>query len=162
MNGLSGYYGWIQDVRIFLIPLTNAELFDLYMPGEYFVFIQPECRCPNDFPRNENAYSIFCLKNEPTSGDKLQRVNELSHDIGFLNDNDLKTTWISCISTNPIVLELDNTNGAYILQRIEIFFSSLPPTDLVLDRFYNGTWYPIQRYSTNCTRFDQNCTKLPT
>jgi hypothetical protein len=161
LSGVSNYYGWIQDVRIFLIPLTNAEIFDLFKPGEYFVFIQPECRCPNESPRNQNEYSVFCVSNDPNQTDKLRRVNEFSHDIGFLNDNDLKTTWISCISTNPITLSMDFVNGAYILQRIEIYFSSLPPLNLILERYFKDEWHVLMTYSTNCSRFDKKCTKLP-
>ncbi len=160
LTGRSNYYGWIQDVRIFLIPLTNAELLDLYK-SSYSLFLQPECRCPNDFPRNENKYSMFCLKNENSTNEMMRRINDASHDIGFLNDNDLKTTWISLISTNPITLEMNLINGVYILQRVEIYFSSLPPTNLKLEAFYNNKWRTIQIYSLECQQFDPECSILP-
>lgn len=166
LSGRSNYYGWIQDVRIFLIPLTNAELLDLHIKDSYYVFLQPECRCPNDFPRNENKYSMFCMTNENTTGSDdnnhlMRRINDNSHDIAFLNDNDLKTTWVSLISTNPISLELDLVNGIYILQRVEIYFSSLPPTSLKLETFYENRWRTIQTYSIECPQFEAGCTQLP-
>ena len=88
-------------------------------------------------------------------------MNEYSHDIGYLNDGDLKTTWISCISMNPISLVLDLVNGVYLLERVEIYFSSLPPTNLTLERYFNGKWFVFQSYSTNCTKADSTCSQLP-
>jgi len=161
LSGLSNYYGWIQDVRIFLIPLTNAEIFDLFRPYEYSVFIQPECRCPNEAPRNQDKYSVYCMSNHLNKTDKLRRVNEFSHDIGFLNDDDFKTTWISCISTSPVKLNMDFVDGSYILQRIEIYFSSLPPLNLILERYFNNKWHALMTYSRNCTSSDRTCTKMP-
>ena len=161
---MSNYYGWIQDVRIIPLPLANAEIFDLYKPNKYYVFIQSECRCPNDYPINQDSYSTNCLRNNPRVVNSLaqaNRLNEFSHNIGFLNDNNLDTTWISCIATNPITFVIDLTNGIYILQRIEIFFSSFPPTSLILQRLYNQKWTQLQAYSLNCSTADSGCTQLP-
>lgn len=147
-----------------MIPLTNAEILQLYGKVKYYLFIQPECRCPNDYPRNENENSIFCFTNiydAFSSRNKLDRLNQYTHNIGYINDDDLKTTWISCISTNPITLNLDLQNGIYLLQRIEIFFSSMPPTNLLIQRYYNNKWIVIQNYSTTCETSDEKCTQLP-
>ncbi len=145
-----------------MIALTNAEILDLHTPNKYFSFFQPECRCSNDYPRNENDYSMYCLKNKPDDAlnEKLTRLNKYSHNIGFLNDNNLETTWISCISTNPVNIVIDLFNGDYVLERIEIYFSSLPPTDLVLQRYFNNEWIEIQTYSVNCSS-NLNCVSLP-
>ena len=115
-------------------------MFELYIKNKYYLFIQSECRCPNDFPRNEDENSIFCLLNTYdafSSRNKMSRLNPYTHNIGNINDDDLKTTWISCISASPIILNLDLNNGVYLLQRIEMFFSSLPPTNLLIQRYNN-------------------------
>ena len=159
-----GYFGWMQDVRAFMFPVTNAEIFQFYNQNKYRLFIQPECRCPNDYPRNEDETSIFCLTNiydAFSSRNKLSRINPFSHSIGYVNDGDSKTSWISCISTNPISLTLDLFNGVYLLQRIDLFFSSFPPTNLLIQRFYENKWYTIQNYSTSCEPNDLKCFSLP-
>lgn len=136
------------------------------------VKIQPECRCSNDFPRNENINSTFCITNSaatPGSSNqtilnKSSRLNDFAHPLAFINDGNFKTSWISCILSisSPIVIEIDLYNGVYLLQRIEIFFTSLPPTSLTIEKYYNLEWVLVQEYSLNCDeQKSANCVQLP-
>jgi hypothetical protein len=158
------YNGWLQEVKLFLIALTNTEIAELNSNFDLnSVKIQPECRCPNDFPQNENENSTFCVTNQLNSFSyisKVPRLNENAHPLGYLNDDDFKTSWISCILTitNSIILELDLQNGVYIIERIEIFFASLPPTNMAIERLYKNRWITLQSYSTDCNT--TNCVKL--
>ena len=149
------YYGWIQDLRVFLISLVNIEILELFDESNTYVSIQSECRCTNSYPRNENENSAFCKSNENLPEylqKKVTRLNSLAHPLGYLNDDDFSTSWISCILTitNPISIILDLLNGEYIVQRIEIYFTSLPPTELVIERFYKDKWTTVQFYSIEC------------
>jgi hypothetical protein len=165
LEGKFRFYGWIQEVKIFLISLVNLEISNLFanqMPNQ--IKIQSECRCPNEFPRNENLNSIFCGTNQLVSLSfisKMSRLNEYAHPLGFLNDEDFTTSWISCILTitNSIILELDLENGIYIIERIEIYFSSLPPTSLVIQRWFKNRWTELQSYSIDCNT--TSCIRLP-
>lgn len=128
--------------------------------------IQPECRCPNEFPRNENLNSEYCIKNslDPsklTSSSKKNRLNDDTHPLEYINDGNLNTRWISCILTvnNPIVIELDLLNGVYLIQRIEIFFTSLPPTHLTVQKFISDNWITLQVFDTNCDT--DSCVQIP-
>ena len=166
LKGDTYFSGWIQDVRIITIPLTNSEILNLYGKSKYSVRIQPECRCPNEFPRNENENSVYCLPNSVdlnNRANKKNRLNEFSHNTEFINDGDFKTSWISCILnlSGPITIAIDLFQGVFVLQRIEIFFTSLPPTNLILQSYYQQKWSRLQTYSINCPDSDEKCTSLP-
>jgi hypothetical protein len=140
-----------------LISLVNIEIFELFGIKKYNT-IQPECRCPNEYPRNLEADSTDCLSNRNESItllNTLSRLNEYAHPINYINDDDFKTSWISCILTitNPISIVIDFENGVYIIQRIEIFFSSLPPTNLIFERYIDNKWVMLQEYSTGIIFF---------
>lgn len=156
------YFGWIQELRIFLFPLTNLEIFVLYnrniTTGN--IFIQSECKCPAEYPRNENEYSINCLPNTLSNKTNL-RLNKNSQSIGFINDDNLNTTWMSTANPKQINLTLDFLNGFYLIEQIEIYFTSLPPTNLLMQRFYNDKWLIIHNYSTRCESNDTFCSHLP-
>jgi hypothetical protein len=162
-EGIDLFNGWIQEARVFLAALVNIEIMELYDKTNAKILIQKECRCPNDFPRNENTESKFCLRNVKNSPEREYRLNEHSHSIDFLNDNDFQSSWISCILTidKPISIVIDLANGIYLLERIEIYFSSIPPTNILLERFSNHQWFFIQSYSIDCNANNISCSKLP-
>jgi usherin len=161
------YSGWAQDVKVFLISLVNTEIGEIYTRTNLTVRIQPECRCSNEFPRNENENSTSCVENREKPMNlvtRLSRMNPNAHPIAYLNDNNFQTSWISCILTlnNPIVIELDLLNGVYLLQRIEIYFNSLPPTYLIIERFNDNKWLFLQSYGVQCgDNANASCIKLP-
>ncbi len=147
--------------------MVNIEIGNLY-GKKYSATIQPECRCSNEFPRNQDKDSVNCLSNRNETINLLNtisRVNYYAHPINYINDDDFKTNWISCILTitNPITIVLDFENGIYIIQRIEIFFTSLPPTDLIFERYIDNKWSLLQQYSIDCDPSGKNltCVKLP-
>ena len=156
------------------------------------VHIQPECRCPNTRPRNVDASSTHCASNEPTTPSPVliattttstttttpvasmattSRINPLAHPLAFINDNDYETSWISCILTmnKPISIVLDLLNGVYILQQIQVVFSSLPPTRLTIERYTDDQqrWTHMKLFSTDCAAAsavsgsNASCTPLP-
>ena len=148
-----------------MISLVNIEILDLFGKTNA-LSIQNECRCSNEYPRNENENSVYCQSNENLPfylQKKIFRLNSLAHPLGYLNDDDFSTSWISCILTvsNPISIVLDLLNGIYIVQRIEIYFTSLPPTELTIERFYNNQWNMIQFYSIACENSNPACVQLP-
>lgn len=152
---------------MFLVALVNVEtasLFNLDELSNGDVVIQPECRCALDTPRNENANSTFCLANSPLPNAPMkQRLNVYAHPLDFANDGNFQTSWVSCILSlnQPIIVELDFSNGVYLVQRIEIFFASLPPTQLVIEKFLDNEWSQIQIFSINCNDNNASCIKLP-
>ena len=144
--------------------MTNAEFLKLYnKPGR--ARIQPECRCPNDFPRNEDESSSYCIKNLHYSQDKVRsldrrfRLNKYAHSVEQLNDDDFQTSWISCIVSfnNSIAIVLDFQNGAYITERIEVYFVSLPPAVLAIEKFDGQRWELLQTYSSTCSESSSTC-----
>lgn len=144
----------------------NVELAEIYTRLNQSIRIQPECRCSNKFARNEGQNSIYCLENGVATGmavQKTSRLNEFAHSIDFLNDGNFQTSWISCILTlnNPIIMEIDLANGVYLLQRMEIFFSSLPPTYLTVERYHKNKWMFLQSYSIDCDGSNMTCIQLP-
>ena len=166
LKGDNTFTGWIQDLKVFTISLVNAEVSSLFGVESNEVIIQAECRCPNEYPRNQNRNSTVCLKNKfdiLNQLDTANRLNQFAHPLSFINDDDFKTSWISCIltNTNPIELILDFENGIYLVQRIEIFFANLPPTTVVIERFLENKWFEIQRYSIDCDGSDPACGKIP-
>lgn len=166
-NGENTFFGWIQDLKVFTISLVNREILDLFGIESIDLRIQPECRCSNAYPRNQNRNSTICLKNKFNMLDQLDRqtrLNQFAHPLNYMNDDDFKTSWISCIltSTNPIEVVLDLENGVYLVERIEIFFANLPPTKVIIQRFYENQWFEIQRYSIDCDGSDPACGQIPT
>ena len=146
--------------------MVNIEILDLYGRTNVNVSIQSECRCPSEYPRNENENSTNCLSNKNELeyfANKVFRLNSNAHPLGYLNDDDFATNWISCILTitNPITITMDFLNGVYIIQRVEIFFSSMPPTNLLIERYSNNHWIVIQTYSVDCEDSSLVCVKLP-
>lgn len=130
--------------------------------------IQPECRCANDFPRNQYTNSTMCVRNVHTDPSLIEaqtsRLNEFAHPLEFINDGNFKTSWISCILTltNSISIEIDLINGIYLVQRMEIFFTSLPPTLLLVEKYLNGQWSLLQAYSIACDGgTNSSCIQLP-
>ncbi|RNA01582.1 atlastin-like isoform X2 [Brachionus plicatilis] len=165
-RGENKFYGWIQDLRVFTISLVNAEVSDLFGVNSNEVRIEPQCRCANAYPRNQNRNSTICLKNKFNKLDQLDtesRLNQFAHPLNYANDDNFKTSWISCIltSTSPIELVLDLENGVYLVQRIEVFFANLPPTRVVIQRFYENRWFEVQRFSIDCDGSDPACGKIP-
>lgn len=166
------FYGWIQDMILLTFPLSNREVYFLYNgPKAKDVLFQPDCKCPNDYARNENIYSRYCLRNDDISFEqkRISYLNDFAHPIEFINDNDFETSWISSTlpllssddTAQPIALYLNFFNGDYIINRIEIYFTSIPPTNIEIERFNEGEWSLFQKYSTNCLSKDKNCRKLP-
>ncbi len=109
--------------------------------------MQPECRCPNEFPRIESEFSIYCTTNKKPL-QRQQRLNKLAHNIMFLNDEDMKSEWISSLSPYNLTIGID-LNETYLIHKIEIMFSSLPSTSLIMQRFSQDKWYLIHNYSGN-------------
>ena len=104
---------------------------------------------------------MYCLTNKKNSNKNISRLNRHSHSVGFLNDDSLATSWISSISSNMIQIIIDLVNGAYLLEQINISFTSFPPTNLVIQRFYENKWYFIHRFSIDCEINDSTCSQLP-
>ncbi len=153
------FFGWIQDVKFFLFALTNTEICEIFNKKKVTIHIQPECRCPNGFPRIESELSIYCTTNKKPLKRQL-RLNKLAHNIMFLNDEDMNSEWISSLSPNDITISID-LNDIFIIHKIEIIFSSLPPTNLIMQRFSQGKWHLIQDFSSNSTsRKSQNETMI--
>lgn len=154
------------------MPLSNREIyfkFDTFKLQD--VRLQPECKCPNDFARNENEFSQYCLRNDEINFDQknISYLNDFAHPLEYINDEKFETSWISSTlpltssdnAAQPIKISLDFVNGAYIINRIELYFTSIPPTELLIEIYYQSRWRNLQRYSTNCLENENNCRKLP-
>lgn len=162
IEGYQRYLGWIQNARLFLVALVDIEISELYGKiGPKSIKIQAECRCSIEYSKNENQFSTMCI--DTKTNDEISRVNVNAHSVNYVNDDDFKTSWISCSLSpaNSIILEIDLENGVYLIERVEVFFASLPPTSLSIEKFYNNRWSLLQYFSNDCTGLT-NCVKIPT
>ena len=82
---------------------------------------------------------------------RQQRLNKFVHNIMFLNDEDTKSEWISSTLPNNVTITVDLIE-TYLIHKIEIIFSSLPSTNLVMQRFHQDKWHLVQNYSTPTNR----------
>ena len=91
--------------------------------------------------------------------DRRFRLNKYAHSVEQLNDDDFQTSWISCIVSfnNSIAIVLDFQNGAYITERIEVYFVSLPPAVLTIEKFDGQKWELLQTYSSTCNESSSTC-----
>jgi hypothetical protein len=167
------FTGWIQDMIVLAVPLSNREIyfnFNRIKPQD--VRLQSECKCPNDFSRNENEFSQYCLRNDEIKFDQknVSYLNDFAHPLEYINDEKFETSWISSTlplmdsadnSAQPIKISLDFENGIYILNRIELYFTSVPPTEILIETNYENKWQILQKYSTACNPNEKNCRKLP-
>jgi hypothetical protein len=86
-----------------------------------------------------------------------------AHPVSFLTDNNLNTNWISSIAINPITIYFDIYNGTTMIglvDRIEIYFTSLPPENLIIEGYLNNEWTLLQLYSINCNTRNDSCIQL--
>jgi usherin len=166
-RGIDFYAGWLQDVKLALVPLSFREIYLVYTKnkGEKLRY-QNECKCPNDYPINENSKSIYCLTDEnnlPRNLRKISYLNKDTHIIEFINDNSLRTSWISELTPKPqkVSIIIDLLDDIFILSQIEVYFKSYPASDILLERFYNDQWLELQQYSLDCTQYTSHCISLP-
>jgi hypothetical protein len=117
------FNGWIQDFKFFLFPLTNYEIYELFSGRKINFYFKSECKCSHEYPRNENEYSFNCLTNSHSNNSILSRLSQYARSLEFLNDNNLKTKWISSQFPTMITITIDLSNGVYLLDKIEIWFS---------------------------------------
>jgi hypothetical protein len=157
---------------VLAVALNNREIyFKFNKMKSKDIRLQSECKCPNDFPRNEDEYSQYCLRNDEISFEqkKISYLNDFAHPLEYINDNNFETSWISSTlpviasdnSAQPIKIILDFVNGIYILNRIELYFTSIPPIDILIETLYEDQWRVLQKYSTKCPAEENYCRKLP-
>ena len=166
------FTGWIQDVNLFLAALTHREIHIFHNGSSYEnIRIQPECRCPDDYPVNENKFSTNCLPYTIDSSTKVKNItylNTYAHPLEFINDGDFLTTWVSEFSPlidkksfQPLSIVINLQNGVYILHRIEVYFQSFPARSILIERFYDDEWTKLSNYSLSCKTNDTTCLSLP-
>lgn len=113
------------------------------------VHTQPDCRCP---PSHPIARETTCL--DATGTSQVPRVNNNTHHVSLLNDDDFTTWWQSEAGIAPVnvTISLDGLRAALL---VAINFRSIQPETMVLYYSNDGgvTFTPRQYYSSDCSRF---------
>lgn len=147
LQSTTRYNGLMHSVLYFSPALSDNKITELaFLPSN--LHIQPECLCP---PSHPVAQEMTCA--DPTGMSQIPRINMESHDITYINDNDLSTWWQSANGDAPvnITVSLGGLRGAVY---VGIFFRSLLPQAMVLSYSTDGaTFIPRQYYSSDCSIF---------
>ena len=147
LQSATRYSGLMHSVLYFSPTLSDNEITELaFLPPN--LHIQPECLCP---PTHPVARETTCL--DPSGTSQISRVNTESHDITYINDNNLSTWWQSANGDAPvnITLSLGGLRGAVY---VGIFFRSLLPQAMILSYSADGaSFLPRQYYSSDCSVF---------
>uniref|UniRef100_A0A3B3ZCH5 Laminin N-terminal domain-containing protein n=1 Tax=Periophthalmus magnuspinnatus TaxID=409849 RepID=A0A3B3ZCH5_9GOBI len=119
-NGSNQFIGHMQDFRFYPATLTNREIVELYSGILPKVHVQSECRCPPTHPRIHPLVERYCIPNavEDTTNDRTPRLNENTHPLSYLNDQDMGTMWLSRVMSTQeldegLTVSVDLLNGQY-------------------------------------------------
>ncbi|XP_055085949.1 usherin [Periophthalmus magnuspinnatus] len=171
-NGSNQFIGHMQDFRFYPATLTNREIVELYSGILPKVHVQSECRCPPTHPRIHPLVERYCIPNavEDTTNDRTPRLNENTHPLSYLNDQDMGTMWLSRVMSTQeldegLTVSVDLLNGQYQVFYVIIQFGSLLPENIVFQRRYvdvenpNSTeepWSDWQYMARNCSLFEMD------
>ena len=132
------YNSTLSDVDIATLAMVSLD-----------VHVQPECRCPASHP---HVTDVFC---EDLSGiSQLDRINQDSHDITYINDGYSDTFWQSRSGDAPvnITISLGGLRAALV---VAVHFRSFPPGAMVLHYSTDGiNFSPRQYFASNCNIFN--------
>uniref|UniRef100_H2YEQ8 Usherin n=1 Tax=Ciona savignyi TaxID=51511 RepID=H2YEQ8_CIOSA len=138
------YVGRMQDFRWYDRALTNNEIVEIATGMFPEVDIQPNCLCPEGFPRVHPLEPRYCIPNgvPDTSPLRRLRVDPDAHPLAYINDDDSSTTWISSLGIympGGLTVNIDLENGEYQIFYIVLQFYSPQPRGITISRFSNGT-----------------------
>ena len=148
LQSATRYSGLMHSLLYFSSTLSDNEITALaYLPPA--LHIQPECVCP---PSHPVAQETTCR--DPTGTSQISRVNTESHNVTYINDDNMATWWQSANGDAPvnITLSLGGLRGAIY---VGIFFRSLLPQAMVLHYSNDDgvSFTPRQYYSSDCSMF---------
>uniref|UniRef100_A0A3P9GY58 Laminin N-terminal domain-containing protein n=1 Tax=Oryzias latipes TaxID=8090 RepID=A0A3P9GY58_ORYLA len=96
------------------------EIVELYSGVLPKLHVQSECRCPPSHSRVHPFNERYCIPNavEDTTSDRVLRLNLNAHSLGYINDQDMSTAWLSKIMTaqeldEGVTITVDLANGQY-------------------------------------------------
>ncbi|KAJ3593676.1 hypothetical protein NHX12_006010, partial [Muraenolepis orangiensis] len=152
-NGTNQFVGRMQDFRFYPAALTNREIVELYTGVLPRLHAQPECRCPPSHPRVHPLVERYCIPNavEDTTEDRVLRLNVHAHPLGYVNDQDMGTSWLShTMSTQEeleegLAITLDLANGQYQVFYVIVQFGGVLPERVVIQRRSAGAPGPQDR-----------------
>ncbi|KAF6731117.1 Usherin, partial [Oryzias melastigma] len=191
-NGSNQFIGRMQDFRFYPATLTNREIVELYSGVFPKLHVQSECRCPPSHSRVHPLIERYCIPNavEDTTTDRVLRLNLKAHSLGYINDQDMSTAWLSKIMTTQeleegVTITVDLSNGQYQVFYVILQFGGLLPESVRIQRRKLnlrasesdiGTeqpWLDWQYMARNCSDFEMqnngpllrpdsvNCVQLP-
>uniref|UniRef100_A0A3P9LP99 Usher syndrome 2A (autosomal recessive, mild) n=1 Tax=Oryzias latipes TaxID=8090 RepID=A0A3P9LP99_ORYLA len=158
---------------------VNREIVELYSGVLPKLHVQSECRCP---PIMEVFASLYCIPNavEDTTSDRVLRLNLNAHSLGYINDQDMSTAWLSKIMTaqeldEGVTIIVDLANGQYQVFYVILQFGGLLPESVRIQRRKVNLrpWLDWQYMARNCSDFEMlnngpllrpdsvNCVQLP-
>ena len=141
------YSGLMHSMFYFSSTLSDNEISELaFVPPE--LHIQPECLCP---PSHPVARETTC--GDPLGTSQVLRVNTDSHDVSYINDNNMNTWWQSANGDAPVNVTL-SLGGLRAAVYIGISFRSLLPQAMVLYYSTDGISFTARQfYSSDCSVF---------
>uniref|UniRef100_A0A3B3DE37 Usher syndrome 2A (autosomal recessive, mild) n=1 Tax=Oryzias melastigma TaxID=30732 RepID=A0A3B3DE37_ORYME len=171
---------------------VNREIVELYSGVFPKLHVQSECRCPPSHSRVHPLIERYCIPNavEDTTTDRVLRLNLKAHSLGYINDQDMSTAWLSKIMTTQeleegVTITVDLSNGQYQVFYVILQFGGLLPESVRIQRRKLnlrasesdiGTeqpWLDWQYMARNCSDFEMqnngpllrpdsvNCVQLP-
>ena len=108
----------------------------------------PECRCPTGYLI---ATETMCTT--PNNDDSTPRINSLSHDSSFVNDEDDETYWQSATGISDVNITVDLQGQREIIY-VSMYFVSSIPYGIAIHYSTDGiTFSPRQYYARDCSIF---------
>uniref|UniRef100_H2M7E1 Usher syndrome 2A (autosomal recessive, mild) n=1 Tax=Oryzias latipes TaxID=8090 RepID=H2M7E1_ORYLA len=161
---------------------VNREIVELYSGVLPKLHVQSECRCPPSHSRVHPLNKRYCIPNavEDTTSDRVLRLNLNAHSLGYINDQDMSTAWLSKIMTaqeldEGVTITVDLANGQYQVFYVILQFGGLLPESVRIQRRKVNLrpWLDWQYMARNCSDFEMlsngpllrpdsvNCVQLP-
>ncbi|XP_074661048.1 usherin-like [Tubulanus polymorphus] len=154
-QGNGQFFGRLQDFKFYSYTLTNREIGELYSGVFPSVPLQSNCRCPATHPRVRPQSSRYCIRNgvpNDKTADEVVRLNNYSHPLGYLNDGDSSTFWVSS-DLNEVTLTVDLLDQFQIFYVVLTFYSPMSQS-IIIERMKDSAspWTRWQLYATDCKK----------
>ncbi|XP_077967518.1 usherin-like isoform X1 [Styela clava] len=157
-NTTGQFVGRLHDYRWYEQALTNREIHEIYSGVFKELNVQSNCLCPMGYPRVHPLKERYCIPNglPDTTEDRRLRLHEDAHPLGYINDGDYGTFWISSNFYMPggVTMTIDMENGEYQIFSLIIQFHSPQPQAITFSRLSNktteGTWKPWGHFADDC------------
>lgn len=141
--------GSLHSIRLYPHALTNYDVQALASVPSRPLHFAPQCRCPPSHSAIRSVTSQDCFSLDDSSS--VQRLTSNSRDIGYINDADTSTVWVSRVGQSQVNITMD-LNGMREVLFFQMTFQSLRPRAMVVEKSADGggTWRALQYYARDC------------